>query len=50
MLVINTSSINVCNDDDNHEILVARQCKDDKNYYTLKDYNYFAVGSTVAVQ
>ena len=37
------------NNDDNYDTVVERQGKADKNYDTLRNYNYIAVGSTVVV-
>ena len=50
MPIINRSSINADNNDDNYEALEDRQIKAGKNYDPLRNYNFFLMGSSVAVQ
>ena len=50
MLVTDKSPINVGNDDDHYEALVARKHKADKTYVTPREYNSIPTGSAVAVQ
>ena len=44
MPVMYRSPINANNDDDHYEALVEIKTKCDKNYYTLKDYNFILIG------
>ena len=50
MPAINRSPINEDNDEDHYEVLVARQCKTDKIYDTLREYNLIPIGSAIVVQ
>ena len=48
--MIDISSNSAEYDDNHYEALMTRQCKADKKYDTLQEYNYIPTGSTVAFQ
>ena len=50
MPIIKRLSISLDNDDEHYEALVNRQAKNDKKYDTVRNYDLFSIGSTVAVQ
>ena len=50
MPIINRIPINSDNDEDHYEALVKRQTRNDKNYDTARNYDFFSIGSIVAVQ
>ena len=49
MPIINRISISIDNDDKHHKAIVTRQTKNDKKYYTARNYSILPIGSTVAV-
>ena len=50
MPIINRISKNSDNIDDHYKAVVKRQIRNDKNYYAVRDYDLFSIGSTVVVQ
>ena len=50
MPVVNRLLIGSNNDEEHHNALINRQCRNDKDDNTSKSFNPLPIGSTVAVQ
>ena len=50
MPISNRLPINLDNDEEHCEALINMQAKNDKKYDTARNYDFFSIGSTVAVK
>ena len=50
MLIISRIPIKSDNDEDHYETLVKRQTRNNMNYDTARNYDFFSIGSSIAGQ